>query len=434
MPTKRHARLNLLSVREVQHAGEGDHSDGGGLLLRVRGSSATWVYRFTSVSGRRREMGFGVADRNNATIAGKSIAAARDAAHGARALVLGGADPIDARQASRAAKREAEGAKKSEAKRDALTLARACRAYHERVIEPQRTTKHAAQWISSLEHHVSVALWHKPIAEIEAPELFDHMAEVQARVPETARRMLQRLDAVFDDCVFRKQCAGNAAAAIKRKLREVPGARERGEFAALDYRKAPSLLAQLRLADGISARCLEFAVLTAARTNEAIGAQWSEFDLGTGVWTVPPTRMKSSGKKRREKHIVYLSPRALEIVQTHAGLDPHYVFPSTRLDGKSLSNMALLMQLRRMKIGNETTVHGLCRSTFSTWANELGIARPDVIEACLAHQEENRVRAAYNRAQFAKERAALLFAWADYLDGKPEASNVVEFFPQRNAA
>lgn len=99
-------------------------------------------------------MGFGVADRNNATVAGKSVAAARDAAHAARALVLGGTDPIDARQAVKATRREAEAAKKSEAKRDALTLARACRAYHECVIEPQRTTKHAAQWISSLEHHV----------------------------------------------------------------------------------------------------------------------------------------------------------------------------------------------------------------------------------------------------------------------------------------
>src|SRR5687768_14317877 len=126
------------------------------------------------------------------------------------------------------------------------------------------------------------------------------------------------------------------------------GARERGEFAALDYRTAPNLLAQLRRVEGISARCLEFAVLTAARTNEAIGAQWSEFDLETGVWTVPPTRMKSSGKKKREKHIIYLSPRAFEIVQGQARLDARYVFPSFRLGGKPLSNMALLMQLRRL--------------------------------------------------------------------------------------
>ncbi len=275
-------------------------------------------------------------------------------------------------------------------------------------------------------------LWHKPIADIEAPELLDYMAEVQRRVPETARRMLQRLDAVFDDCVFRTQCADNPAAAVKRKLWELPGAQARGEFSSLEYGKAPEFMRQLRTIDGISARCLEFAILTGARTNEAIGAEWSEFDFAASVWTVPPARMKSSGKKRREKHVVYLSPRALEIAKAQQGLDARFVFPSSRLDGKPLSNMALLMQLRRMKIADEATVHGF-RSTFSTWANELGMARPDVIEACLAHQEENRVRAAYNRAQFAKERAALLVAWADYLDGKTTASNVVEF-PQSKAA
>lgn len=434
MATKRMpGRLNLLTVREVQNANEGDQSDGGGLLLRIRGASATWVYRYTSPNGKRREMGFGVADRNNATVAGKSLTAARDAAYNARALLRGSIDPIDERDARKTVLREAEAAKKADAKRDALTLARACRAYHERVIEPQRTTKHAAQWISSLEKHVPAELWQKPIADIEAPELFDYMADVQTRVPETARRVLQRLDAVFDDCVFRRQCAGNPAAAIKRKVRELPGARERGEFSALDYRKAPEFMRQLRAIDGISARCLEFAVLTGARTSEAINAEWIEFDLDAGVWTVPPSRMKSSGKKKREKHTVYLCPRAIEIVKAHEGLDKRYVFPSTRLDGKPLSNMTLLMQLRRMKIGDETTVHGLCRSTFSTWANELGIARPDVIEACLAHQEENRVRAAYNRAQFAKERAALLTAWSEYLDGKAPATNVVEF-PQARAA
>ncbi len=137
--------LNVLTVREVQAAREGDHSDGGGLLLRIRGDSATWVYRYTSASSKRREMGLGTVDRNNATIAGKSLTVAREAAHAARALLMQGTDPIDARNARKAAAREAAATKKSEAERGALTLARACRAYHERVIEPQRTAKHSAQ-------------------------------------------------------------------------------------------------------------------------------------------------------------------------------------------------------------------------------------------------------------------------------------------------
>jgi integrase len=344
-----------------------------------------------------------------------------------------GVDPLDERNAQKLSKRQAEAAKKAEARRDELTLARAARAYHERVIEPQRTAKHAAQWISSLENHVPAVLWHKPIADIAAPELLDCIVDVHARVPETARRMLQRLDAVFDDCVFRTHCSGNPAAAIKRKLREFPGVRERGEFGSLDYRIAPEFMRKLRAIPGTSARCLEFTILTVARTNESIGCCESEFDLHGGVWTVPPARMKSSGKKKREKHVVYLCPRAIQIVQDQIGLDPHYVFPSAKLDGRPLSNMAMLMQLRRMGVAEMTTVHGF-RSTFSTWANETGMARPDVIEACLAHQEENRVRAAYNRAQFTKERATLLVAWADFLNGQTSASNVVEFSSERVAA
>ena len=91
--------------------------------------------------------------------------------------------------------------------------------------------------------------------------------------------------------------------------------------------------------------------------------------------------------------------------------------------------MSMLTLLRRMDADKHTTVHGLCRSTFSTWANETAAARPYVIEACLAHQETNRVRAAYNRAQFAQERKALLAAWADYLEGKATVNNVVSLVP-----
>jgi integrase len=413
-------RLNLLTVREVQTAGEGDHNDGGGLLLRVHGNTAAWVFRYTAVGGKRRpEMGLGVCDRNNAVIAGRRLTSARELAQHARSQLQKGIDPIAARRAQRQAARDAEEMKKADSQRDRLTLARAARAYHERVVEPIRTTKHAAQWIASLERNVPPALWEKPVADIGAPELFDAIADLQARIPETASRVRQRLETIFDDCVFRMVCAGNPAAAIRRKLREVHSGRGRGQFAALPFAKAPAFMDQLRKLQGIAARCLEFAVLCCARTGEAIAAEWSEFDLALATWTIPGKRMKGG-----EAHVVCLCPRAIEIVKGQVGLDARYVFPTPKLNGKPLSNMALLMQLRRMKIADETTVHGLCRATFSTWANELGIARSDVIEACLAHQESDRVRRAYNRAQFNTERKALLQAWSDYLDGRQPGSNV----------
>lgn len=429
MPRKRIAsRLHLLSVREVQSATEGDHSDGGGLVLRVGESSATWLFRFTSPSGRRREMGLGTADRNNAIVAGKSLTAARGAAYSARALLLQGIDPIDERDARRAALRDAEAAKKAGAKRDALTLARAARAYHERVVEPIRTDKHSAQWIASLENNVPPAIWHKPITDVTAPDLLDAIAELQARIPETASRVRQRLEAIFDDVEFRGQCSGNPARAIRRKLREVKGRRERGSFAALDYHKAPAFIQELRARESIAARPLEFAILTASRTGEVIGAVRVEFGLNASVWTIPGGRMTAG-----EPHTVHPSPRAMEIVRSTQCLDQPFVFPSPSLNGEPLSNMAMLTLLRRIDADGETTVHGLCRSTFSTWANETGAARPDVIEACSAHQEGNRVRAAYNRAQFAAERRALLLAWAEYLDGRAPACNVIELTTLRAA-
>lgn len=422
------ARLHLLTAREVQNARKGDHADGGGLLLRVSDAGCSWVFRYTSPSGRRREMGLGAAQRGSTKQAGETLDGARQAAHRARELLRNGVDPIEARDEGREANRQAEEAKKAERAIDHWTLKRCARDYHERVIERTRTDKHSAQWISSLEHHLPAALWHAPIGSITPPALLQALDAAtpheRARRPgdlsETLRRVRQRLDTVFEDAIFHGRCMANPAAAIRRKLREARPAAEKGQFLALDYRQAPMLLSRIRAMPGTAARCLEFAVLTAARTSEALHATWDEFDLGRGLWTVKATRMK-----RGEEHTVHLSPRAISIVEAQAGQHHGLVFPSPGRDDKPLSNMALLAALDRLGVRDRTTVHGLCRATFSTWANETGAARPDVVEACLAHREADHVRRAYNRAQFAQERRALLEAWEAHLD-KP-ASQVLPF-------
>lgn len=414
--------LNRLTVRQVQVATDGSYSDGGNLMLRVQGNLSTWVFRYTASTGSRREMGFGPCYRNNPQQTGESLAQARAKATAARAVLARGEDPIDERERGRVEARELLAAKKLVAQQEQLTLARAARAYHERVVEPVRTAKHSAQWISSLENHVPISLWHKPIAAVTAPELLDVIAELQSKVPETASRVRQRLESVFDDAEFRQACSGNPARAIRRKLREGKRGRERGHFAALPYAKASTFARSLRQEEGVAARCLEFVMHTVARTSEAIGARWAEFDLEACVWTVPGNRMKGG-----ERHVVYLCERAIEIVRGQACLGSEFVFPSPMNHGKPLSSMSMLMQLRRMKVEHETTVHGL-RSTFSTWAYETDMARGDVIEACLAHQEEDRVKAAYNRAKFASERRDLLLNWAGVLEGNenPRRKNVFD--------
>jgi integrase len=413
--------LHRLTVREFQAAGEGDHADGGGLMLRVRGDGASWVLRFTSAAGRRREMGLGRAMRGSAKQAGDSLTGARELAHAAREQLRRGIDPIDARDANAQAAKRAEEAKKVAVQRQRQTLARWARDYHAREIEPNLTRKHSAQWISSLENHIPSSIWHSPIDEVEAPTLLAALLGVKpherslnhrgTRVPETMRRLRQRLDCVFEDAMFNKLCSTNPAAAIKSKLRKGMPRMKPMKLRALPYRDAPAFMQALRDEAGTAARCLELLVLTAARTSEALDLQVSELDLDHSLWVVPAERMKAG-----EEHTVFLCDRAVELLRAQLALQLHrtIVFPSNMLEDRALSNMSLLAVLDRMGMRDRTTVHGL-RSTFSTWANETGAARPDVIEACLAHNERDKVRAAYNRARFSDERRALMNAWAEFV-------------------
>lgn len=422
---RRAARLHLLTVKQVQAAADGDHGDGGGLLLRVRDESSSWVFRYTSpISGRRREMGLGAANRANAAACGDSLTTARKMAHEARDLLAQGLDPIDVREQRREDAERADAAVRVAKERQRWTLARCARDYHARVIEPTRTAKHAAQWIASLENHMPAGLWHSPADQVEPPELLQALLSIKphararnmtsSKLRETMQRVRQRLDAVFEDAMFHRRCSTNPAAAIRRKMRESTSRKKAGKFAALPYAEAPAFAARLRAQEGLAARCLELAMLTAARTSEVLEAEWGEFDLDAALWTVPPARMKGE-----EEHAVYLPARAVHILRELQALrlDRRLLFPSPMKPGQPLSNGAMLALLGRMGVRTRTTVHGLCRATFSTWANETGAARPDVIEACLAHEEQNRVRASYNRAQFAAERRQLLQAWSSYLSG-----------------
>ena len=382
------------------------------LVVTERG--ANWVFRFTAPDGRRRAAGLGTAGRDTLTAAGASVALARKAADKARGLVASGVDPIEHKRTERAAALATTVAVKSAAKAERQTLCRCARRYHEQTVEPRRSSKHSAQWVASLEQGVPTAIWNKPIEEITPHELLEALAALRLRIPVTADRVRQRLDAVFADAIFHGYCSTNPAAIIKRKLAERPAGRDKGHFAALPYAEVPGFVEALLKQPGTAARALEFALLCAARTGEVIGCQWAEVDEQAGVWRIPGARMKGG-----EEHIVYLSPRALEIVKAQREQQgKEFVFPSSWDRTKPMSNMAMLALLKRMGLDSVTTVHGMCRSSFSTWANETGAARPDVIEACLAHREADAVRRAYNRASFAVERKTLLIAWAAYCNGQ----------------
>ncbi|MCW5624825.1 MAG: tyrosine-type recombinase/integrase [Burkholderiales bacterium] len=423
---KQAARINLLSVREVMTARDGDISDGGGLLLRCSHETAAWVFRYTAPNGKRREMGLGACSRQSAQAAGASLTQARDLAAQARAMLasLPPVDPIDERGRARQAAKEAE-AQRRIVQQSTTTLARYARAYHERVVEPVRSNKFSADWIRSLENHVPAQLWHKPVAEISRAEILDLLRDLQNRMADTAIRVRRRLDEIFDDAIERDLVAVNPVSAVRAKLKKQSVPRRSTPRPSLPFDALPAFLGHLQEQPGIASRALEFTIVTAARTGETIGATWSEFDLDRALWVIPAKRMKAG-----EEHRVHLSDRALVILRQQQTAGSCYVFPSAADLTRPMSNMAMLALLKRMG-RSDVTVHGF-RSTFSTWANETGAARPDVIEACLAHREGDKIRAAYNRALFATERRQLLDAWGAYVMGETPAGNVVAL-PSRAA-
>lgn len=199
-------------------AANGDHPDGGGLFLRVASTGASWVWRYTSPAGRRREMGLGTAERSTWATCGASLEQARADVQRHRAVLARGGDPIENRKQDKLAARSATQMAKTASKRERDTLARVARRYHAEVIEPQRTTKHAAQWIASLEQNVPASIWHAPIDSIRPPELLEALAVLRMRIPETASRVRQRLKVVFDDAEFKELCSSNPAKLVRRKL------------------------------------------------------------------------------------------------------------------------------------------------------------------------------------------------------------------------
>ena len=257
-------------------------------------------------------------------------------------------------------------------------------------------------------------MWHAPIATIEASQLLDLLIDLDERIPETARRIRQRLEAVFDDAVLRKLVSANPAAVIRRALSELGRKNKVAAFRCLPYDDLPKFWTKLMKQTGPAASALGLLILTASRTADVLYAAWDEFDLAAGTWRIPASRMKAA-----EEHMVYLSAAALAIIERQKkspNVDTKWVFPSPTLNERPMSNMAMLNLLNRMQVRKQTVVHGF-RSTFSTWANESGRYRPDVIEVCMAHSEADRVRKAYNRALFTHERIELMRDWGAFVSG-----------------
>lgn len=371
------------------------YADGGGLYLQIsRSGTKSWIFRF-AMEGREREMGLGPVH----TI---GLSDARLLAAEARKLKLRGEDPIEARRAERQAK------KLDDAR--AMTFKQAAAAYIKANKAGWKNAKHAAQWEATLAAYADPIFGALPVAAVDTGLVMKALEAIWTEKPETASRLRGRVESVLDWATARGYRKGENPARWRGHLEKLLPARSKVKavehHAALPYRELPKFMAALRGQAGVGARALEFAILTAARTGEVIGATWDEIDLDAETWTVPKERMKA-----KREHRVFLSDSALAVLKPlKEAARSNYVFPGGK-DGKPLSNMAMLTTLKRMK-RDDLTAHGF-RSTFRDWAAETTNYPSEVVEMALAHVVSNKVEAAYRRGDLFEKRKGRMRDWGD---------------------
>ena len=385
-------RLTPLAIKSAKKPGL--YGDGNGLYLQVsRFGTKAWLFRFMR-DGAAHKMGLG-------PLHTVSLADARQRAADARRKLLDGIDPIAHRDTQRAA------AKLEAAK--AMTFEQCAEKYIAAHSGSWRNEKHRAQWGSTLRTYVYPIIGALPVAAIDTGLVLKVIEPIWNEKPDTAGRVRGRIEAVLSWATVREYRTGDNPARWRGHLDNVLPKRSKvrpvKHHEALPYVEIPAFIAELQSKKVVSAAALEFTILTAVRTSEAIGAKWSEFDLAGKVWTVPGIRMKSG-----REHRVPLSPRALEILSA-LPREGQFVFLGAKV-GKPLSNMAMLELVRGMR-GNGLTVHGF-RSTFRDWAADRTSYANHVVEMALAHTVKDAVEKAYRRGDLFEKRARLMAEWADF--------------------
>jgi integrase len=398
----------LTALKVTRTLSRGLYADGGGLYLQVaRNGSRSWLYRFR-LNGKTRHMGLG-------SLNVVSLADARTAAFECRRLCQAGTDPISQRDSSLAEARLTAAR--------TMTFDQCAESYIEAHRSGWRNAKHAAQWRNTLKTYAGPALGSLPVQMVDVPAVLKVLEPIWSTKPETASRLRGRIEAVLNWATSRGLRQGENPARWKGHLEmllpRISKVRKVKHHAALPYEKIADFIKSLRNQPGIAARALEFAILTGGRTAEVIGANWSEVNLDESIWTIPGIRMKGG-----KEHRVPLSRQATSILnQMLEARRGDFIFTGFKKK-RPLSNMAMLVLLRRMGWAKVITVHGF-RTTFRVWADERTSFPSDAAELAIAHTISNKVQAAYRRTDMLDKRRRLMQAWADYLDKLREAGKVI---------
>jgi integrase len=404
----------LSAAKVAKETKPGLYADGGGLYLRItagKKAGKRWVFLYRRpADGKRCEIGFG-------GTSAVPLAKARKKADEARALVADGKDPLASRQAAQRMP----------------TFGELADQHVKAMGQSWSNPKHRAQWEMTLKVYAK-PLRDKPVNAIATADVLEVLRPIWQTIPETASRVRGRIENVLDAAKVQGFRSGENPAAWRGHLKLILPARPkltRGHHAAMAIDDLPEFMASLRTRPAVAARCLEFAILTAARSKEALGARWYEMDLAAKVWTIPPLDPVTGEKRMKggRPHRVPLSDRAVAILQELEPLrDSDYVFPGQRA-AQPLSSMALEMILRRMKVEG-VTVHGF-RSTFRDWCGNRTSYPRELAEHALAHVIGDKAEQAYRRDDALERRRPMMEAWAAFCH--VPSSQVFNFDAFRNS-
>ena len=376
-------KLTALEVAKKKKTGR--YSDGHGLWLQVsKTGTKAWLFRYM-IDGRARHMGLGPVHTVN-------LAEARIRARQARQLLQDGKDPIEVKYQARDAARD----------RTNMSFKESAQLFIKQHEDGWKNARHRQQWRNTLRDYAYPKLGNRPIASIDGPLITETLASIQSEKPVTAGRVKERIERV---CQWVRN--GMPAPAKSRAVKH---------HEALSVADLPAFMAELGGVEGINARALEFTILTAARTSEALKATWDEIDFKSKVWRIPAERMKGG-----KDHQVPLSSQSIKLLKSLPRDKSDLVFIGSR-EGRPMTDGAMWKLAQRLRPG--LTVHGL-RSTFRDWAGDRTSFPRDVIEFALAHKLPDKVEASYRRGDALEKRRKLMEVWAQYCSAPATSGKVV---------
>ncbi|WP_321866651.1 tyrosine-type recombinase/integrase [Paraburkholderia tropica] len=391
---KKAKELGPLAVKQL--SAPGTHAVGhvAGLALQITPTGArSWILRVT-VGGRRPEIGLG-------SYPSVSLKEAREKAQALRDEIASGVDPLLAKKEAASRLRASQALE--------VTFEDAAKRFIKAKAPEWKNAKHYDQWCNTLAEYAYPKIGKLMVRHVTRSHVTEVLEPIWTTKTETASRLRGRIEAILDWARVKGFREDGINPAMWRgnldKLLPAPKKTKRvRNHPALPIDQMAAFMVTLRATEGVSARCLEFTILTAARSGESRGARWSEIDLDRGIWAVPPERMKA-----KKEHRVPLSPAAVELLKAiEREEDQDLVFPSPR-SGSQLSDMSLLSLMRRQDLN--ATPHGF-RSTFRDWAGEHTNYPRELAEVALAHIKGDATEAAYWRGDVLEKRRQMMADWA----------------------